>query len=56
VCDVNEVVRVERDVNIVKLVFETSYHVSEPPHVVLCTWNVQSSALGIAEINLGIDD
>jgi hypothetical protein len=56
VCDVNEVVRVERDVNVVEFVFETSDHLCEAFHVVVGAWHVQRTAFRIAEIDLRVDN
>src|SRR5215510_1863802 len=54
--DVNKVMRIECNVNIIKLVFKTPDHCRQARHIVLRAGHVQSPSLGIAKVHLGIYD
>jgi hypothetical protein len=53
---VNEVVRVERDVNVSEFVFETSDHFGETLHVVFRAGNVQGATFRVTKIDLRVDN
>jgi hypothetical protein len=54
--NVNEVMRVERNVYVVQLIFETYDHLRKALHVLLSARHIQRTFLRIAEVDLGIDN
>jgi hypothetical protein len=53
---VNKVMRIECNVNIIKLVFKTPDQCRQARHIMLRSRHIQSPSPGIAKVHLGIND
>jgi hypothetical protein len=54
--DVNEVVRIEGNVNVSEFVFQTPDHLCQALHVLLSAGHIQSAAFRIAKVDLRVDN